>query len=197
MFDCIYGERCIRTQCDLACPLHAEITYWMERCNITLSNPVLRIDTEQLNKCKSMVQNNTDGVFTYRAKNTVATADLFTYCAICLHGIGTNMRNGIYQLNFSEYIDENRKTWSTRTESEKLEFMKIWSNTSKDLIISHLDYVSFGDYECQMLLTLIQSRRLPGKTTYIIIPSETELVGRNSSFYSTMINELKESEIRW
>lgn len=195
MFDCIYSAYCIKDDCDNACHVHAEIAYWMERCNIKINNPVLHIDTAQLNQCIDLIEGNIGKVNVYRAKNTVATADLFCYCAICKHGLGTGLNGGVYNLNFSKYIEEIRKSWQTRYESEELEFMRIWSNSAEFLIISRLDYVNFGDFESQTLLNIMQSRLHPDKSTYIIIPSEVNLLGKGDGFYPRLLKQLKEAEI--
>lgn len=195
MYDCIYTAHCTRNRCDQACPVRAEIGYWMDRCKISMNNPVLKIDQEQLRKCTELLENNAGKVNVYRAKNTVATADLFCYCAICMHGSNTGLTHGVYNLNFSAFLDETKKSWQTKYESETLEFMKIWTDSSSYLIISHLDYINFGDFESQMLLTIMQSRREADKSTYIITPSSGNLIGKGNGFYPRLLDELKGAEI--
>lgn len=196
MFDCIYSAYCIKPSCDNACHVHAETCYWMERCGITINNPVLHISIDQLNQCVKLLDDNVGKVNVYRAKNTLATADLFCYCAICKYGHGTGLNGGVYNLNFSKYVEEIRKSWRTRYESEELDFMRIWTDSSEFLIISRLDYVNFTDFESQTLLSIMQSRSQPGKSTYIITPSEANLIGKGDGFYPRLLRQLKEAEIK-
>ena len=193
MNDCIYTSDCMWRQCDLACPKHAEISYWMERCGVTMDSPVLKMDSQILESAVKFVEDNTGHIKTYITKDsTVIQAELLSYCAICLHGRGTQFSHGIYNLNFAEYLDELRQTWQTKYDSEKLQYMKIWSQSATYLIISHLDYVRFSDFECQTLLMLLQNREKPEKSTFIVTPPLSELVG-NGSFFPRLTRKLEEA----
>ncbi len=196
MFDCIYTPYCTYKQCDLACPIHAEITYWMERCKIDIKDPILRTDRQQIEKCSEIIDKHIGELCVYKARDTVAAADLFCYCAICKYGRGTALSNGIYNLNFMDYIEEIKKSWQTRYESEELQFMKIWTDSSSILVVSHLDYVSFADFESQTMLALMQMRKRQGKTTFIIQPQENSLIGKGNGFFPILTEEMKGVEIK-
>lgn len=169
-------------QCDLACPIHAEISYWMDRCNIYMDNPILNSDPRLISSAVRVLEDNKGSSVFVRSDNTVETADRLAYCAICLHGRGTGLSHGIYNLNFSLYVDEIKRSWQTRSESEDLEYMRIWSNSSTYLIVSHMDFVKFGDFESQTLLGLLQQRMSPSKTTLCVIPDKNKLVGSGPFF---------------
>lgn len=193
MYDCIFTSHCTRNTCDLACSVHAEISYWMERCNIHMDNPVLLSSDDAINRAVMLIESHTGKTVSVSSKDTVFTGDLLSYVAICLHGTGTAFTNGIYKLNFSEYIDEIKRSWQTRDEPESLEFMRIWANTESYLIITGLDYVKFGDFESQTMLQLLQNRRSPNKTTFVVIPEKNSLVGSNTSgFFTQLMDQLNE-----
>lgn len=195
MIDCIYSPYCTYKQCDLACPTHAEISYWMERCNIDMNNPVLHASPEKIKLVRNILDDNRS-IQIINANDTVLTADLICYCSICLYGKNTALNGGIYNLNYSEYIESIKRSWQTKYESEELEFMRIWSNSSDRLIISHMDYVKFNDFECQTLLTLMQSRDKPNKHTYIVVPKDLNQLYGNGHFYSILLNKFRSGGIK-
>lgn len=193
MNDCIYSANCTYKQCDLACPAHAEIRYWLDRCDIDKNSAVFKVSKDQLNQAIRELETHDGKVFTFRANDTVKASDTFSYCAICLHGRGTAFTGGVYRLNFHKYIDEIRKSWNTRYESDWLEYARIWSASADYLIISHLDYIRFNDFESQTLLTLMQDRVKPNKTTVVIVPEKLNLVG-NGQFYEHLLDILEEDK---
>ena len=75
-----------------------------------------------------------------------------------------------------------KKSWSTKSETSDLEYMRIFSSSAKVLIISNIDYVNFRDFECQTLLTLLQSRASSEYTTFIVSPPVESLVGDSLFF---------------
>lgn len=192
MFDCIYTAHCIRDVCDLACQVHTEIQYWMERCDIKINNPILHCDDSKIAKAQQLIESNTGKLVTVKSKDTAEFGDILSYVAICLHGRGTALTHGIYKLNFSEFMDEIKHSWQTHSDSNKLEFMKIWANSENYLIIVGLDYIKFGDFESQTLLQLIQSRRSPEKSTFVVIPESESLVGANNSIFFTRLMDVLE-----
>lgn len=100
----------------------------------------------------------------------------------------------VYQLRFSQYIDKLRSSWNQAVESDALQYMRIWARSAKVLVISNFDFVSFGDFECQTLLQLIQDRADAGKLTFLVCRDRTKLVGR-SSFFSVLSDTLKEARV--
>ncbi len=198
MYDCIYTPHCTRFTCDLACSKRAEISYWMERCRINMDNPVLNSDDKSIERCINLVESSLGKVLSISCKDTAQSGDLISYVAICLHGTGIAFTDGIYRLNFSEYIEEIKRSWQTKCEPDSLEYMRIWADTERYLIINGLDYIKFGDFESQTLLQIIQSRRSPKKATIILCPESQQLVGSsNSAFFSILMDKLEEVRVRW
>lgn len=196
MYDCIFTPHCTRHTCDLACSVHAEISYWMERCNLGIDNPVLNTSQESIISAKNIIDYSEGKIISVYCKDTVYFGDLLSYVAICLHGKGTAFTDGIYKLNFSDYVDEIKRSWQTRQDSDKLEYMRIWTDSERYLIINGLDYVKFGDFESQTMLQILQNRRSIKKSTIIVVPETSPLVGANNSTFFTMLLD-KLAEVKY
>ena len=70
-------------------------------------------------------------------------------------------------------------------------------NSAKLLIISNLDYVNFGDFESQTLLTLLQDRERKDVTTILVSPPPNQLVGKPTSlFFKSLRSKLSEAVIK-
>ena len=50
------------------------------------------------------------------------------------------------------------------------------------LIVSNIDFVNFKDFQCQKLLSLLQSREKPDLGTIIVSPPTQSLVGSGLFF---------------
>ena len=191
MYNCIYSAYCLNTECDQSCPSYAEISYLLERNNIDINNPCFSaskdsIDTASkvLDACKNRVgcwisHNNPEG-----------TADLFTYCAICEHGKGSQLHCNVYHLNYSKYVEMMRDSWKLANKPEDLEYIDIFIKSSYVLIISGLRYIKFNDFECQTLLRLLDERASKQKTTLVITPELSSLVGASADFLPRLKNML-------
>lgn len=195
MVDCIYSPHCTYKQCDMACPMHAETSYWMDRCSITMNNSCLKESSENVRRFRDILDRGKGKVNVIRAEQTVRAADLLAYCAICLYGHGTALTGGVYNLNYTEFIDEIKHSWSTKEEDETLQFMRIWSQSATVLVVSHMDYVKFNDFESQTLLTLMQSRDVPEKSTFVVVPKGVRLIG-NGSFYTLLQDKMGGLELK-
>ena len=181
MDNCIFSAHCIQTMCDKACPMLAETTYLLDRNNIHISSPTFRQEAKHVDFYLSKL--NEDKLLnTVVSQNTVAAAELLTYCAICQNWRGSQLHCTVYNLKYSQYLENLRQSWTTKYESEELEYMRIWSKSAKVLVISNLDYVSFGDFESQTLLNLIQIRAGAQQKTFIVCPEIGNLVGKGSFF---------------
>lgn len=181
MDNCIFSAHCIQPMCDKACPMLAETTYLLDRNNIHISSPTFRQEAKHVDFYLSKL--NEDKLLnTVVSQNTVAAAELLTYCAICQNWRGSQLHCTVYNLKYSQYLENLRQSWTTKYESEELEYMRIWSKSAKVLVISNLDYVSFGDFESQTLLNLIQIRAGAQQKTFIVCPEIGNLVGKGSFF---------------
>lgn len=194
MYNCIFTAHCIETFCDKSCPILAETSYLLERNNLQPTNPVFNASTEKIEKAMKLLDNNEQTLIAYEVgakENTVYEADLLTYCAICKYWKGSQLHCTVYNLKYSKYLDELRKSWKAG-ESEELQYAKIWSETAKVLIISNTDYVSFSDFESQTLLNLIQQRQSDNLTTIVVRPYGGGIRTTNSNkfVFTSMLQEL-------
>lgn len=194
MYNCIFTSHCLETFCDRSCPILAETSYLLERNNISMDSFVFHADPSDI---KSMVDTikacdqSTGAYVASGSLNTVQAAELMTYCAICYNWQGNQLHCNVYNLKFSKYLDDLKKSWSLKSEPESLEYMRIWSESSKVLIISNFDYVNFGDFESQTLLNLLQSRQSNRLTTILVTPPIKLLVSSKSSpFFNSLKSKL-------
>lgn len=192
MQNCIFSGHCSQQVCDKSCPALVETTYLLERNNISISSEVFRADTKQLSKFSSILDSSEGKLTTVISKDTVKDADLLTYCGICKHWKGSRLHCTVYNLRYSQYLDIMKKSWSMKSEPSELEYMRIFSNSAKVLVISNIDYVNFKDFECQTLLTLIQSRAGNGLSTIIVSPPVSSLVG-DSPFFGRLTEIIKKA----
>lgn len=200
MRNCIYTAHCSETTCDKSCPIFVQTSYLLERNNISLDSSIMKNSYDRIPKMLKVLSKFEGSVGAIQTKYTVEMAELLTYCAICQNWSGSQLHCNVYRLKFSKYLEDTKQSWNTRSETEELEYTKIWSNSAKVLIISNLDYVNFGDFESQTLLNLIQSRQNTGQTTILILPPPGQLPDRREkisligkgSFYKRLIDLLEE-----
>jgi len=144
----------------------------------------------------SQIENKT-GVYVVGSSSRRTTAqysDIFTYSAICSNWQGSRLHCTVYNLKYAKYLDDMKKSWSAKTDMEALEYMQIWAESAKVLIISGIDYVNFGDFESQTLLNLLQLREDGEHTTLIVSPPLGNLVSSKSSrFFSLLKTKLIEA----
>lgn len=182
MNKCIFSGHCIRSVCDQSCPAFIESGYLLERNGISINSNVFRADPKLLSKYNKIVENSQGKLQTVIAKNTNEIAELVTYCGICKYWKGSKCGVPIYNLKFSQYIEGLQSSWSSSANSDDLEYQKIWVSKAKLLVISNIDFVNFKDFQCQQLLTLLQSRDKPEFGTIIVSPQTQYLVGSGLFF---------------
>lgn len=197
MQNCIFSGHCCQYLCDKSCPTLTETTYLLERNNINMNSEVFRADSGRLKYLTKLLEHAEGKVATVICENsnTVDVSNLLTYCGICKHWKGSRLHCSVYNLQYSKYIDMMQGSWNNRSESAELEFMKIWASNAKLLIISNIDYVNFRDFQCQTLLTLLQSRSSSELTTLIVSPPVSSLVGE-SRFFSRLTDILQKGIIK-
>ena len=184
MYNCVYSGHCFeQTQCDNACPVLAQTSYLFERNGIQMNSEVFHSDPEVLRKYVNILTKSKEKYVSsvIEPNSTNYAADMLTYCSICENWRGSQLHCTVYNLKFSQYIDLIQKSWSNSGDSE-LDYIKIWINTAKVLVISSIDYVNFKDFQCQTLLSLIQSRSNPDFNTIIVSPPVSHLVGEGPFF---------------
>ncbi len=187
MFNCIFTPHCTETFCDKSCPNLVETSYLLERNKIDISSPVFKDLYYLLDPMMKDLSKVETGIQTFFANSndSVRVADFITYCEICKNWKGSRLHCTVYNLRYSRFLDDVKKSWGMKQEPEDLEYQRIWIDTSKVLIISNMDYVKFGDYETQTLLNLIQSRQTGDKKTILITPPINRIVTASSSSSSS------------
>lgn len=192
MRDCIFTPHCIEPVCDRSCPMYVETSYLLERNDINIDSAVFKSSESTINqglKILSAFECKTGGVVVDSAStDTIAVAELLTYCAICQNWQGSGLHCTVYNLKYSKYLDEMKKSWSSK-DTETFEYMQIWSETAKVLIVSNIDFVNFKDFESQTLLNLIQTRATNKLTTIIVSPSPKMLLSNHGVFFNLIVSK--------
>lgn len=201
MYNCIFTPHCTESFCDRSCPTLVETSYLLERNNISMDSDVFKDMYYKLGPLMEDLAKDETGTQTFIAnsKDSVKVAEFITYCEICKNWKGSRLHCTVYNLRYSKYLDDTKKSWSMKTEPEELEYTRIWIDTSKVLVISHMDYVKFGDFETQILLNLLQSRESSGKKTIIVSPPLNRLVtsggGASNMFFESLKQILNSTKV--
>ena len=194
MDNCIFTAHCIENLCDKSCPILAEVSYLMERNGLSVNSKAIKNTMNLSNEfIHRLLQDSQGSVKSLINSETVDLANLITYHAICYNWKGNQLHCGVYNLRYSNYINLLKQSWNQKAESTELEYIRIWADSAKVLIISGIDYVNFNDFECQTLLSLIQSRHIESKSTIIISPPLKYLVGK-SSFFNRILDIIQQGE---
>ena len=182
MHNCMFTGHCIKSTCDQSCPAFTESSFLLEQNGIGFNSNVFHADLELLQRYNKIVENSDGKLQTVIAKNTNATAELLAYCGICKYWKGSRLHTAVYNLKLSQYLDGIQNSWSGTSNLDDLEYQKIWVSKAKLLIISNIDFVNFKDFQCQTLLSLLQSRDKPEFGTIIVSPQTQTLVGSGLFF---------------
>jgi hypothetical protein len=197
MQGCIFSAHCTEHTCDQSCPIYVETSYLLERNEITMNSSVFRSTEGDISLAVDVLSEFSGRVGVFKADDTVKYSELLTYCAICQNWLGSRLHCTVYNLKYSKYLEDTKKSWNYANSSitDNLEYVKIWSESAKVLIISNFDYVSFGDYESQLILNLIQTRSQAGLTTIMVSPT-SGIVTKSATTNSFAI-ELKKKMNSW
>ena len=198
MNNCIFTGHCTRMICDNSCPAYVESRYLLDRNDIKLSSPVFSQSKESLTKCQKILnQARSQSLVTAISQDTSELANNLTYCAICQNWKGSQLHCTVYHLKFYKYMELTKKSWSNSNDNTELEYMNIWAQSAKVLVISNLDFINFKTFECQSLLNLLQSRTSEGKMTIVVSPKISSLVGgRDIPFFSLLTNMLSKAVVK-
>ncbi len=182
MNKCIFSGHCIKSTCDQSCPAFVESSFLLEQNGISINSNVFHTDATVLSKYNKIIENSEGKLQTVIAKNTNSIAELLTYCGICKYWKGSRLHTVVYNLKLSQYLEGIQNSWSNTSNLDDLEYQKIWVSKAKLLIISNIDYVNFKDFQCQTLLSLLQTRDKPEFGTIIVSPQTQTLVGSGLFF---------------
>ena len=200
MYNCIFTAHCTEQFCDKSCPTLVETSYLLERNGIEMDDPIFSVSDDVLKKFSNILDEYDGKVYTSLVSGsrytTVQVADIITYVAICKNWRGSRLHCTVYNLRFSKYLDELKKSWSAKSEPETLEYMRIWSESAKVLIISNLDYVNFGDFESQTMLNLLQERQSREFTTILVSPPFNQLVSTKGSVFFNRLKSILADSVK-
>ena len=195
MNNCIFNGHCIKTTCDQSCPALVESSFLLEQNGIGLNSPVFHSNPSLIAKYNRIVENAEGKLQTVIATNTNQVAELLAYCGICKYWKGSRLHTAVYTLKLSQYLEGIQGSWSNAGSSDELEYQKIWISKDKLLVISNIDYVNFKDFQCQTLLSLLQSRDKPEFGTIIVTPQPQSLVG-GGLFFARLQEMLGKTTVR-
>lgn len=182
MNNCIFSGHCIKASCDQSCPSLVESTFLLEQNGIKFNSGVFHADPALLAKYNKIVDGSEGKLQTVIAKNTNSVAELLAYCGVCKYWRGSRLHTLVYNLKLSQYLEGVQNSWSSTSSTDDLEYQKIWISKAKLLIVSNIDFVNFKDFQCQTLLSLLQSRDKPDMGTIIVSPQTQSLVGSGLFF---------------
>jgi len=109
MHNCMFTGFCVNGECDKSCPDYVESTYLLERNNISLNSNVFHADPKLIQKYSNIITNSEGNLATVIASNTNDAAELLTYCGICKYWKHSRLNTVVYNLRFSQYIDNIKK----------------------------------------------------------------------------------------
>jgi hydroxymethylpyrimidine pyrophosphatase-like HAD family hydrolase len=130
---------------------------------------------------------NNDFMIVINTARSLYFADLLSYVAICKYGLHTGMRNGVYKLNFQEYIDIQKQSWNNNG-TDALNYINACITSSRYIVIYGLDNLKFKDFESQEFLKLLDKKSSIENKVYII--SSHNLIGEGD-FYRILQQRLK------
>jgi len=192
MFDyCIYSSGCTEGICDKSCPAYVQTTFLLDQNSIDINNKCFRAGRAAVNKALKIIDNaEKKRLVIVEAANTVEIADLYTYVGICKHWKNSRCHTVVYNLKLSKYFKYEKDRRENKSVSEDVkkdpEYMNIWAENAKLLIISAFDYITFSDRNCEFLLNLIQERDKEGLGTIIVCPSGRKILGYGSQIFSKL-----------
>lgn len=172
MHNCMFTGHCIKATCDQSCPALAEASFLLEQNSIGFNSSVFRAEPGMLARYNKIVAESEGRTQTILAKNTNSAAELLTYCGVCKYWKGSRLHTMVYNLKLSQYLEDIQGSWKNTSNLDDLEYQKIWISKAKLLIISNIDFVNFKDFQCQTLLSLLQSRDKPEMGTIIVSPQQ-------------------------
>lgn len=195
MNNCMFTGHCIKSSCDQSCPALQESSFLLEQNKLGLNSRVFHADPELIAKYNKVVENAEGKTQTIIAKDTNVVSELITYCGICKYWKGSRLHTAVYNLRLSQYLEDVQNSWSRSSSLDELEYRKIWISKAKLLVISNIDYVNFKDFQCQTLLSLLQSRDKPDMGTIIVSPQLQSLVG-NGLFFARLQETLGRTTVK-
>lgn len=180
--NCPFKQYCRQNQCKIICADLVEYEYLMERNGLLNNKSVLSFSTKCLQHASECLVASEGAYKVVISDNTSDTASCLTYAAICNHYKGNTLHCSVYHLNFMEYINRIQQSWSINGSDDDLDYINIFIDKAKVVIVSNIDFMQFKDFQAQTLLNLAHNRKLHGLSTIIVSPKLNSLVGSGPFF---------------
>lgn len=180
--NCPFKQYCRQNQCKIICADLVEYEYLMERNGLLNNKSVLSFSTKCLQQASECLVASEGGYKVVISDNTSDMASCLTYAAICNHYKGNTLHCSVYHLNFMEYINRIQQSWSINGSDDDLDYINIFLDKAKVVIVSNIDFMQFKDFQAQTLLNLAHNRKLHGLSTIIVSPKLNSLVGSGPFF---------------
>lgn len=182
VINCPFKQYCRATTCRTTCPNLNEYEYLMERNGMLGNENVYSFSPKALQNASDWLTAAQGKYKVVISNDTSDTASCLTYVAVCQHYKGNTFHCSVFHLNFNEYINRIQQSWSAAGTDDDLEYIQIFLEKAKVVIVSNLDYIQFKDFQAQTLLNLAHNRKLHNQSTIIVSPKFNSLVGSGPFF---------------
>lgn len=177
--------------CGPACPMWNLTESLMSKNNLIDRNVPSMITPQIIKQCKRIFEEAMEYpssaiMCVSKQLSSHEFADVFTYYAICMLWRMYVGRTAVYNLNFSNYIDNEKDSWNINGDNidPELQFKrniisgKVDGTIKKNmLIISGIDYINFKDFESGQLLKVLGTRRTNQMPTVVVGPEPSTILG--------------------
>ena len=178
---CPFDSYCTLPLCDRSCPRWAQVDYLLMRNGLSLNSRPFKTKLSVLEKYDELYQNRVGRSTVVTTSDTNKCAESLSYVSVFNNWDKSAMRVKCYHLVFSRYVDALQASWSS-SKSDELQYEELWVKSCNVLVVSGIDYVNFKDFQCQLLLQLLQDREREGKTTFVVSPRVEKLSGSGGMF---------------
>ena len=179
--DCPFKQFCRKTTCSNICPDYIEIQYLLERNNLDRDKSIYTRSLKAIQEASEWLTAASETYKVVISDDTAETASRLTYVAICNHWKGNTLHCSVYHLNFTDYLNKLQQSWNGAP-SDELDYINIFIDKAKVLIISNFDYIQFKDFQAQILLNMFTNRKVNHLSTIIVSPRISSLVGSGTFF---------------
>ena len=192
---CVFEPFCTQKVCDRACARWAQSDYLMMRNNVRPSSPSFSMGEREVLRYDKLYRMCLGKTSVVQTSDTVTVSERMSYVMVFNCWQNSAMRVKCYSMSFSSYVQSLQQSWS-EGKSDDFQYQEIWSRSSQVLLVSGMDYVNFKDFQCQVVLQLVQDRERDGKTTVIVVPSVDRLVGSGSMF-NLFVSKLRDCSVNF
>ena len=179
--DCPFSPFCGADICDRSCPKWAQISYLLMRNGLTLSSIPFSMKDSALRRYTDIYDTGKGLTNVLMSTDTLKASEVMSYICVCNRWNKSAMRVKAYHLVLSSYVDGLKSSFGDSLPDD-VAYAQMWSKSCDDLVISGLDYMNLKDFACQILLQLLQDRERNGKTTFVVTPDISTLVGSGDMF---------------